>query len=209
MPCRERKHCSCIQEACAAQVLAQHEQLRALLFEALDQTGRCLQGQRELARLALLVLQVRRRFRAHLAFEERKLFPILAQVDAWGPERVAELTLEHARQREPAGHAGPGNARGLGRGARGRGAAQPGDRPVARHGRGGAGLRERAAAGRRDRQRRRPRPDSRLDRRHQLGQRPAAFEREPLILRQLIRGHELVLQLVQHALVGVGLAGAG
>jgi hypothetical protein len=81
------------------QVLAQHEQLRALLFEALDQTGRCLQGQRELARLALLVLQVRRRFRAHLAFEERKLFPILAQVDLWGPERVAALSLEHAQQR--------------------------------------------------------------------------------------------------------------
>jgi hypothetical protein len=81
------------------QVLAQHEQLRALLFEALEQTGRCLQGQRELARLALLVLQIRRRFRAHLAFEERKLFPILAQGDAWGPERVAELTLEHFRQR--------------------------------------------------------------------------------------------------------------
>ena len=82
-----------------AEVLAQHEQLRALLFEALDETGRHLQGQRELARLALLVLQIRRRFRAHLAFEERKLFPILAQVDAWGPERVADLTLEHARQR--------------------------------------------------------------------------------------------------------------
>jgi hypothetical protein len=81
------------------QVLAQHEQLRALLFEALEQTSRGLQGQRELARLALLVLQIRRRFRAHLAFEERKLFPILAQVDAWGPERVAELTLEHFRQR--------------------------------------------------------------------------------------------------------------
>jgi hypothetical protein len=45
------------------------------------------------------VLQLRRRFRAHLAFEERKLFPILAQVDAWGPERVADLTLEHFRQR--------------------------------------------------------------------------------------------------------------
>ena len=81
------------------QVLAQHEDLRTLLFEALDQTGRCLQGQREIARLALLVLQIRRRFRAHLAFEERKLFPILAQVDLWGPERVAELSLEHARQR--------------------------------------------------------------------------------------------------------------
>jgi hypothetical protein len=81
------------------QVLEQHAQLRGLLFEAIDQTGRSLQGQHELARLALLVLQLRRRFRVHLAFEERKLFPILAQVDVWGPERVAELTLEHARQR--------------------------------------------------------------------------------------------------------------
>jgi hypothetical protein len=82
-----------------AQVLDQHEQLRALLLEAIEQTSRSLRGQHELARLALLVLELRRRFRTHLAFEERKLFPVLAQVDLWGPERVAALCLEHARQR--------------------------------------------------------------------------------------------------------------
>lgn len=82
-----------------AQVLDQHEEIRALLLEAIEQTSRSLRGQHEIARLALLVLHLRRRFRAHLAFEERKLFPILAQVDVWGPERVAALSLEHARQR--------------------------------------------------------------------------------------------------------------
>lgn len=82
-----------------AEVLAQHQELRGVLEEALAQTGRSSRGQHELTRLAITVLQLRRRFRAHLAYEERKLFPVLARADVWGPERVAELTLEHARQR--------------------------------------------------------------------------------------------------------------
>lgn len=81
------------------QVVAQHRELRPLLREALEQTTHALRGRADLTRLATLVVQLRRRFLAHLAFEERALFPVLAAVDLWGPERVAELADEHARQR--------------------------------------------------------------------------------------------------------------
>jgi hypothetical protein len=82
-----------------SQVLAQHEELRALLTEALELTSRCPTGQREMIRMALLALELRKRFRDHLTFEERKLFPILAQRDPRGPERLADLRLEHGCQR--------------------------------------------------------------------------------------------------------------
>ena len=81
------------------QVLAQHGELRPLLREALEQTTHNLEGRADLTRLASTVLQLRRRFLAHLAFEERALFPVLAAVDLWGRERVADLEAEHNRQR--------------------------------------------------------------------------------------------------------------
>jgi hypothetical protein len=42
---------------------------------------------------------VRSRFRAHLAYEERNLAPVLAHLDLWGPERVRDLLEEHERHR--------------------------------------------------------------------------------------------------------------
>jgi hypothetical protein len=81
-------------------VLDQHEALRELLQQALDVTTRGLQpdgpGLDELSRL---VHDLRGRFRAHLAFEEHALVPVLGHADAWGPERVAALLAEHGRQR--------------------------------------------------------------------------------------------------------------
>jgi hypothetical protein len=81
-------------------VLDQHEVLRELLRQALDTTTRGLQhdgpGRDELSRLAH---DLRGRFRAHLAFEEQALAPVLANMDAWGPERVQDLLEEHGRQR--------------------------------------------------------------------------------------------------------------
>jgi hypothetical protein len=81
-------------------VLEQHETLRELLRQALDVTTRGLQGEGpgrdELARL---VHDLRARFRAHLAFEEQTLAPVLSNLDAWGPERVEDLLEEHTRQR--------------------------------------------------------------------------------------------------------------
>jgi hypothetical protein len=81
-------------------VLDQHQGLREVLHQALDITTRGLQpggpGRDELARLAQ---DLRGRFRAHLAFEEHHLVPVLANLDAWGPERVDDLLEEHGRQR--------------------------------------------------------------------------------------------------------------
>lgn len=81
-------------------VLEQHEALRDLLHQTLDATTRALlpdgPTRDEVSRL---VQDLRARFRAHLAFEERHLAPVLAHVDLWGPERVRELRLEHDRQR--------------------------------------------------------------------------------------------------------------
>jgi iron-sulfur cluster repair protein YtfE (RIC family) len=81
-------------------ILEQHGVLRELLRQSLDATTRAFQpdgpGVDELARL---IHDLRSRFWAHLAFEERTLLPILEQLDPWGPERVADLRDEHARQR--------------------------------------------------------------------------------------------------------------
>jgi hypothetical protein len=82
------------------QIFDQHVALRRLLVSALDDTTLALRGQpAALARLAESTRELDRRFRAHLAFEEEHLVPILAVVDLWGPERVRALVEEHARQR--------------------------------------------------------------------------------------------------------------
>jgi hypothetical protein len=82
------------------QVLGQHRVLRELLHESLQATTRAFQPEGPgLGEVADLVRELRSRFRAHLAFEERSLVPVLANVDLWGPERVQELLEEHDRQR--------------------------------------------------------------------------------------------------------------
>jgi len=81
-------------------ILEQHDDLRALLQQSLDVTTRAFTAEGPgLDELARLTHDLRARFRAHLAFEERTLFPVLERLDVWGPERVAELRDEHARQR--------------------------------------------------------------------------------------------------------------
>jgi hypothetical protein len=81
-------------------ILEQHASLRELLHQSLDATTRAFRpggpGPDELARL---IHDLRGRFWAHLAFEERTLLPVLVCLDPWGPERVADLRDEHARQR--------------------------------------------------------------------------------------------------------------
>jgi iron-sulfur cluster repair protein YtfE (RIC family) len=82
------------------QVLAQHASLRALLENVLAQTGPGRVAARDdLLALAHLAHEIRRRFRTHLAFEERLLIPVLSSSDVWGSERVRNLTEEHASQR--------------------------------------------------------------------------------------------------------------
>jgi hypothetical protein len=82
-------------------VLEQHTVLRELLQRALDQTtlGLMHDMNTSLSELAETARELARRFHAHLAFEERRLVPILGVMDLWGPERVADLLSEHERQR--------------------------------------------------------------------------------------------------------------
>ena len=86
-------------KAVREQVLAQHEELRALLREAIERTTSVLRTRGQIEGLVPLALDIRRRLRAHMGYEERALFPVLMEADLWGPERVAALVAEHARQR--------------------------------------------------------------------------------------------------------------
>jgi hypothetical protein len=80
------------------QVLEQHQALRELFDRLLLVAERTLQGVGA-ADLPGLLAELDTRFRTHLAFEEAKLAPVLAQVDVWGPQRVQQLLAEHTRQR--------------------------------------------------------------------------------------------------------------
>jgi hypothetical protein len=82
------------------EVLDQHKVLRQLLHGALEATTRGLpEGALELAALADTARELRRRFHAHLTFEERALLPVIARDELWGPERASSLREEHVRQR--------------------------------------------------------------------------------------------------------------
>jgi hypothetical protein len=79
-----------------AEVLTQHEGLRTVLSAAQSAARNASPDPPQLRHLAH---EIRRRFRAHLAFEERVLIPVLAAIDVWGPDRVRDLIGEHTRQR--------------------------------------------------------------------------------------------------------------
>jgi hypothetical protein len=82
------------------QVLEQHAELRVLLTKAIaEATPSCSAAELSAAQLALTARQLYARFRSHLAFEDEKLAQIFAVLDAWGPERVREMHMEHERQR--------------------------------------------------------------------------------------------------------------
>jgi Hemerythrin HHE cation binding domain len=84
------------------QILEQHAGLRALLRGATDHAKRegSRDGERNAVRLRAIVSELSERFRAHLAFESDALRPVFAVLDSWGPERIRELDIEHARQRQ-------------------------------------------------------------------------------------------------------------
>ena len=77
------------------QVMEQHAELRDLLEEVIAATAAPNQDKDRIEALARNLCE---RFRAHLAFEEQALKPVLAVLDSWGPERVRSLQDEHARQ---------------------------------------------------------------------------------------------------------------
>jgi hypothetical protein len=81
-------------------VIEQHQTLRQLLQQSLGATTRAFQPEGPTRdEVSSLVYDLRSRFWAHLAFEERNLAPVLAHLDLWGPERVQDLFAEHMRQR--------------------------------------------------------------------------------------------------------------
>ncbi len=82
-------------------ILEQHAELRTLLRGAMEYAERGARTDQELdaARLRAVFLELCERFRAHLVFESEALRPVFAVLDSWGPERIRELDLEHARQR--------------------------------------------------------------------------------------------------------------
>jgi uncharacterized protein (DUF2267 family) len=81
-------------------VLQQHDGLRLVLRGALAASTQSLRRDGlDRDGLVAFVRDLAARFRGHLAYEETHMLPILAHVDAWGPERVEDLVEEHARQR--------------------------------------------------------------------------------------------------------------
>jgi hypothetical protein len=82
------------------EILEQHADLRVRLDELAEEIGLRRSGQAGSAdRLRLLGRDLCARFHAHLKFEDQELVPVLAAIDSWGPERVRELHVAHARQR--------------------------------------------------------------------------------------------------------------
>jgi hypothetical protein len=84
------------------QILGQHIELRGLLVQVIaDATpGHPARRYAESSQLATTARELCARFKAHLAFENEELAPILAALDSWGPERVRALHEEHLRQRQ-------------------------------------------------------------------------------------------------------------
>jgi hypothetical protein len=77
------------------EVRRQHQLLRGLLVTA----QAAAQKDQNALEISHLAHEIRRRFRAHLAFEERHLVPVLTCTEVWGPDRVRDLIDEHTRQR--------------------------------------------------------------------------------------------------------------
>jgi hypothetical protein len=82
------------------EVLVQHEGLRARLREMAEEIAASDldPGIRD-ERLRSLGRDLCERFDAHMRFEEEALVPVLAALDSWGPERVRDVHVAHARQR--------------------------------------------------------------------------------------------------------------
>jgi hypothetical protein len=81
------------------EVLAQHRCLRELLQQAIRATNDGLRGLCDRSRMALHIRELDETFRAHLAYEERALVPIIATDEGWGPERAQAMLEEHRQQR--------------------------------------------------------------------------------------------------------------
>jgi hypothetical protein len=76
-------------------VLDEHGLLRARIAEL-----RQIADEGELDALRAAAHGLFRRLEAHLDTEDELLVPILRTIDAWGPDRAARVSRDHAAQRE-------------------------------------------------------------------------------------------------------------
>lgn len=80
------------------ELLQQHEQLKRLIRTAKLLSLRIARGgavQGPAAKLSEVLRVLDRTLRAHWEYEEVVLPPILMTIDAWGPERVERMQLDH------------------------------------------------------------------------------------------------------------------
>jgi len=84
------------------ELLEQHGALRTLLRRAIDGPDVATSGAAKIdgAGMREIGLELCDRLREHLVFEADALRPVFAVLDFWGPERIRELDIEHARQRD-------------------------------------------------------------------------------------------------------------
>jgi hypothetical protein len=81
-----------------AQILRQHIELRARL-RGIERLAKAVGKAEARHHLCVSLAHFAAVFEEHLAFEERELVPIMRDLDAWGPVRVAALQAEHVEQR--------------------------------------------------------------------------------------------------------------
>ena len=79
-------------------LLEEHARLRVLLAELEDLAERTRAGDDPGRRFGAVAGQLLRALEVHNEAEERVLAPLLRLTDAWGPERIGEMTQEHAAE---------------------------------------------------------------------------------------------------------------
>lgn len=84
----------------AERLKREHVAIRHLMA-AVKRSIRAAPREESLARVQLLraIGELHQAFLDHLEFEETSIAPVMRAYDAWGPERVARMLLEHEEQR--------------------------------------------------------------------------------------------------------------
>lgn len=83
-----------------SRILADHSRLRAELADMRDLAHRAGKDSQAADALRRSLREFVDGFFAHLALEESELPPVVAGADAWGPERLEHMRVEHAEQRD-------------------------------------------------------------------------------------------------------------